>query len=85
MTASPYVIGLKYPVEANGVNKLLLPNDWNTMKVKLIDKTYTAWVNGKEVMTYTTENIPDIGPVGLQLHPNNEMTIYYRKCKIAEL
>lgn len=85
MTGSPYIPGLKYPVEAKGVAKLLRPKDWNTMKIKLIDKTYTVWLNGIEVMTYTSENIPDEGPIGLQLHPGNVMNIQYRKIKLAEL
>jgi hypothetical protein len=68
LTASPYLPKLKYPVEAN-VKDILKLKDWNTMKVKVVDKTYTVWLNGVEVMTYTSESIPANGPVGLQLHP----------------
>jgi hypothetical protein len=85
MTGSPYIPKLRYPVEAKGVKELLKQNDWNHMEVKLVDKTYTVWLNGIEVMSYTTDDIPEMGPVGLQLHPNNEMTIYYKKVEIAEL
>ena len=53
------------------------------MKVKVVDKTYTVWLNGKEVMTYTSEKIPASGPVGLQLHPGNDMKIQYRKIKLG--
>jgi hypothetical protein len=55
------------------------------MKIQLKDKTYTVWLNGKEVMTYTSENIPATGPLGIQLHPGNEMHIQYRKIKLAEI
>ena len=84
LTASPYLPKLKYPVEAN-VKDILKLKDWNTMKVKVIDKTYTVWLNGVEVMTYTSEEIPASGPVGLQLHPGNVMSINYRNILLAEL
>jgi hypothetical protein len=84
LTASPYLPNLKYPVEAN-VKDILKLKDWNTMKVKVVDKTYTVWLNGVEVMTYTSESIPANGPVGLQLHPGNVMSINYRNILMAEL
>ncbi len=84
LTASPYLPKLKYPVEAN-VKDILKPTDWNTMKIKMVDKTYTVWLNGREVMTYTSKDIPASGPIGLQLHPGNEMSIKYRNIRLAEL
>jgi hypothetical protein len=84
MTGSPYIPKLRYPVEAKGVKELLKHSDWNKMKIKLQDKTYTVWLNGVEVMSYTTDDIPENGPIGIQLHPNNEMSIFYRKIEIAE-
>ena len=84
LTASPYIPKLKYPVEAD-VKDILKLKDWNTMKIRVVDKTYTVWLNGKEVMTYTSESIPEIGPIGIQLHPGNEMSINYRNIRLAEL
>jgi hypothetical protein len=85
MTASPYIPKLRYPVEAKGVKEILKPKDWNTLRIKLVGKTYTVWLNGVAVMTYTSENIPASGPIGFQLHPGNEMSIRYRKILLAEL
>ncbi|MBK9492876.1 MAG: DUF1080 domain-containing protein [Haliscomenobacter sp.] len=85
MTGSPYVPKLRYPVEASGVKDILKLKDWNTLKIKLVGKTYTAYLNGKEVMTYTSADIPVSGPIGIQLHPGNEMSISYRKILMAEL
>lgn len=84
LTGSPYIPKLKYPVEAN-VKDILKLKDWNTMKIKLVDKTYTVWLNGVEVMNYTSESIPAAGPIGIQLHPGNEMSINYRNIRLAEL
>ena len=55
------------------------------MKVKVVGKSYTVWLNGIEVMNYTSEKMVDEGPVGLQLHPGNEMSISYRNIRLAEL
>ena len=85
LTASPYIPGKGYPVEAEGIKELLNKDDWNKMKIRLVDQTYTVWLNGREVMTYSSENMPKKGPIGLQLHPNNPMTVAFRGLKIAEL
>lgn len=85
MTGSPYVIGKKYPKEAIKVKDILKLEDWNTMKVKVVGKNYQVWINGVEVMDYSTESIPESGPIGLQLHPGNEMSILYRNISVARL
>ncbi len=85
MTGSPYIPGLRYPVEAKGVKELLKLTDWNRLKIKVVDKTYTVWLNDVEVMTYTSEKIPPSGPIGLQLHPGNEMSIRFRRIMVAEI
>jgi hypothetical protein len=55
------------------------------MKVEARGNVYTVWLNEKEVMTYTSDNATDKGPIGLQLHPNNEMSIDFRNIMVAEL
>ena len=85
LTGSPYIPKLKYPSEATAAKDVLKPKDWNTMKIKVVDKTYTVWLNGVEVMNYTSESIPASGPIGIQLHPGNEMSISYRNIVVAKL
>lgn len=85
MTGSPYIPGKGYPVEAEGVKDLLKTDGWNTMKVQAKGNVYTVWLNGQEVMTYVSEKVSEKGPIGLQLHPNNEMSIYFRNILAAEL
>lgn len=85
MTGSPYIPKLRYPVEATGVKELLKPKEWNSLQIKVIGNTYTAYLNGKQVMTYTSEGMAASGPIGIQLHPGNEMSISYRKIMLAEL
>lgn len=85
MTASPYIPGKGYPVEAKGVKELLKLDDWNTIKAQAKDNVYTVWLNGEEVMNYTSENVPDKGPIGIQLHPGRDMTIDFRNIMVADL
>jgi len=85
MTASPYIPGKGYPVEAEGVAELLKMDDWNTMKVQAVGNKYTVWLNDQEVMNYTSEDASEKGPIGIQLHPNRDMSIEYRNIMAAEL
>jgi len=85
MTGSPYIEGKGYPVEAKGIKDLLKMENWNTMKVEAKGNVYKVWLNGKEVMTYTSDDALDSGPIGLQVHQNNEMSIDFRNIKVAEL
>ena len=85
MTASPYIASKKgYPIEAKGVAELLKEGEWNTMKITAVGAVYTVELNGKEVMTYTSETAKDKGPVGLQVHPGKEMKILFRDITLEE-
>ena len=85
MTCSPYIPGKGYPVEASGVKDLLKMEDWNTVRLRAEGNQYTAWLNGVEVMNYTSETATDMGPLGIQLHPNREMSIDFRNLKVGKL
>lgn len=85
MTASPYIAGKGYPVEAKGVGELLRQDGWNSMRIQAQRKHYTVWLNGKEVMTYESDSAIPLGPIGIQLHGNRDMAIDYRDITLAEL
>lgn len=85
MTASPYIPGKGYPVEAEGVKELLKLDDWNTLRVEARGDTYVTWLNGKKVMTYKSDSAVEKGPIGLQLHGGKDMAIDFRNLRAAEL
>lgn len=85
MTASPYIPGKGYPVEAEGVAELLKMDDWNHMRIEVRGMEYAVSLNGKKVMSYTSETGKARGPIGIQLHGKRDMAIGYRHIKIAEL
>ena len=91
MTASPYISGKGYPVEAEekegvkGVKNLLKVNEWNSLRIVAAGPVYDVWLNGVHVMTYTSENAKKKGPIGLQLHGNKVMSIDFRSLSVKEL
>ena len=85
MTASPYIPGKGYPVEAEGVKELLKKNDWNTLKIRGVGSKYTTWLNGKEVMNYDSDSAAAEGPLGIQLHGKRIMEIHFRNIRAAAL
>lgn len=85
MTGSPYIPGKSYPVEAEGVAEVLKPKDWNAIKVKAVANVYTVWINGTEVLNFESADVPEEGPIGLQLHPGNEMQVSFRNIRIGEI
>jgi len=85
MTASPYIPGKGYPVEAEGVKELLKMDDWNQMRIEVRGTEYVVSLNGKKVMTYKSESGKVKGPIGLQLHGDRDMAIDYRNLKVGEL
>ncbi len=85
MTASPYIPGKGYPVEAEGVKELLKMDDWNQMRIEVRGTEYVVSLNGKKVMNYKSESGKAKGPIGLQLHGDRDMAIDYRNLKVGEL
>ena len=85
LTASPYISGKGYPVEAEGVKELLKLDDWNSMRIEARGKQYVTWLNGKKVMTYTSESAIEKGKIGIQLHGGRDMAIDYRNMRAADL
>ncbi len=85
MTASPYIPGKGYPIEAKGVEQLLKLDGWNALRIRAVGKTYTTWLNGAEVMNYTSASAIEEGPLGIQLHGGRKMTIQYRNMTVTEL
>jgi len=85
MTGSPYIPGKGYPIEAEGVKELLKLKDWNHMRIEARGMEYACWLNGKKVMTYTSDTGKAKGPIGIQLHGDRDMAIDYRNLKLGEL
>lgn len=85
MTALAYIPGKGYPFRNEKAVTYLKQDDWNHLKIRVKGKTYETWINGKEVMTYTSESAVEKGPLGIQLHGNRDMAIDFRNLKAGPL
>ncbi len=84
MTCSIYARG-GYPGQAKGVEELLKPGGWNTMRLEARGSTFKVWLNGRPVLEYEDDKSPEAGPIGLQIHSGVKMKIEFRNLKVAEL
>ena len=78
MTCSFYVGGYPEEAQAKRAAELLLPGQWNRIRVRVRGRTFTVWLNGEEVSRYTAPEPSAEGPIGLQIHGGLEMQVEFR-------
>lgn len=67
-------------------DKALKYEDWNTMKIRVVDDKVTTWLNGQEMITLTDETIGGgSGCIALQIHSGGGIKVYWRNIKIRSL
>lgn len=86
MTAQAYIPGKGYPVQVDA-EKFLKKDGWNTLRIKVVDNTYSTWLNGEPILeNYESDTISDTpGTIGIQVHGKREMSIYFRNIEVGEL
>ena len=86
MTAQAYIPGKGYPVQVDA-EQFIKKDDWNTLRIKVVDNTYSTWLNGEPIMkSFESDTIVDKpGTIGIQVHGNREMSLYFRNIRAAEL
>lgn len=77
----------KYPEEARAARaaELLVPNDWNRIRVEAKGDTFTVWLNGEQVSRYTNAKYADPAPIGLQIHAGLPMKVEFRTIRALAL
>jgi len=67
-------------------DKALKYEDWNTMKIRVVDDNVTTWLNGEEMITLTDEKIGEgSGCIALQIHSGGGIKVSWRNIKIQTL
>ena len=86
MTAQAYIPGKGYPVQVDA-EQFIKKDGWNTLRIKVVDNTYSTWLNGEPILeSYESDTIiSEPGTIGLQVHGKREMSIYFRNIRVAEL
>jgi hypothetical protein len=90
MTCSIYISGIKgkkggYLGKAEGVDKLLKLDEWNKIRIEAVGNKYTTFLNGQKVLVYESEDHPEAGPIGLQIHPGLKMKVEFRNLRAREV
>ena len=74
-----------YPGQTDKVAEFHKIGEWNHLKVIIRGKQIRTILNGEPFVDYEAINIPDEGPVGLQLHGGVHMKVKFRNISLREL
>lgn len=85
MTCSFYVGGYPEEAQAKRAGELLKEGDWNRLRVQAEGDTFTVWLNGEQVSSYTNAKYAQAGPIGLQIHGGLVMKVEYRDLRALPL
>jgi len=77
----------RYPEEARAPRAadLLKPGDWNRIRVEARGDTFTVWLNGERVSSYTDPKYDGPAPIGLQIHAGLPMKVEFRTIRALAL
>jgi hypothetical protein len=88
LTGSFYTGGKeRYPEagQAKEFEKYFKPGDWNRFRLEAKGNTFTVWLNGQKISTYTDPKFSEAAPIGLQIHGGLKMKVEFRNIRLKEL
>jgi len=66
--------------------KKLKPDDWNDMRIQVLNDEVTTWLNGKQMVHLKDEKIGQgNGFIALQIHDGGGIKVRWKKIRIKEL
>jgi hypothetical protein len=66
--------------------KKLKPDDWNDMRIRVVNDEVTTWLNGKQMVYLKDEKIGQgNGFIALQIHDGGGIKVRWKKIRIKEL
>ncbi|HTD93573.1 MAG TPA: DUF1080 domain-containing protein [Chitinophagaceae bacterium] len=66
--------------------KYLIPGDWNTMKIRVVNDEVTTWLNGQQMVHIVDEKIgKGEGFIALQIHDGGGIKVRWKDLEIVEL
>jgi hypothetical protein len=74
-----------YPAQTDKIDKFHKVGKWNKLRVVSKGKRIQTFLNDEPFVDYEGVVIPLEGPIGLQLHPNVDMKVKFRKIEVKEL
>jgi hypothetical protein len=67
-------------------DKALKMGEWNEMKIRVVGKNITSWLNGTEMIRFKDDKIgAGEGSVALQIHDGGGIKVRWRNIQIKKL
>jgi hypothetical protein len=77
--------GSIYPFKASNLLNIRPPGEWNFYEIICENQTYSVWINGELVTTWTDDKARSAsGHIGLQNYPDS-LTVEHRNIRIKDL
>ncbi|MEL6108208.1 MAG: DUF1080 domain-containing protein [Planctomycetota bacterium] len=74
-----------YPGKTDKIATFHRVGEWNHLKIRVTGKRIQTFLNGEPFVDYTGVAINDEGPIGLQLHANHHMKVFFKDVRVKEL
>lgn len=74
-----------YPAQTDKIDEFHKVGKWNKLRVIVKGKRIQTFLNGEPFVDYEGSVIPELGPIGLQLHPGVDMKVRFKNIKVNEL
>ncbi len=66
--------------------KVLKANEWNDMRIQVVDDEVTTWLNGKQMVQFKDEKIgAGKGFIALQIHDGGGIKVRWKNLRVKEL
>ena len=64
----------------------LKPNDWNEMRIRVVNDHLVTWLNGQKMIELNDEKIGQaMGQIALQIHDGGGIKVRWRNIRVKEL
>ncbi|MEO1523818.1 MAG: DUF1080 domain-containing protein [Planctomycetota bacterium] len=73
-----------YPGKTDKIEAFHKVGEWNRLKVIVTGKRIQTFLNGEPFVDYTGVVLSDEGPIGLQLHANHHMKVFFKNIRVKE-
>ena len=60
--------------------------EWNTMRIRVVGRRVTTWINSTEMIDFTDDNIgAATGHIALQIHDGGGIKVRWRNIEVTRL
>ncbi len=72
----------KYPIQSEKVTTTHQLGEWNSLRIRVVNRRIQTWLNGEPMVDYMTVTMLKEGPIGLQVHGGVHQKMRFRNLVI---